>query len=51
MKATLTLDSINLSPVLRCTLSGFYSNSILNRRLFFSDKNKGYIYMTKVELP
>lgn len=51
MKATLTPDSINLSPVLHCTLDGFYGNSIQNHHLFFRDTNKGYIYMTKVELP
>ncbi len=51
MKATLTPYSVSLTLVLRCALDGSCGNSILNHRLFFHDKNKGYIYVTKADLP
>ncbi|MBO0934693.1 hypothetical protein [Fibrella aquatilis] len=51
MKADLADDKLTLTPFLRSDLTDFYSVYINNRRLFFHDSKRGYIYVLNSDLP
>lgn len=51
LKANLSNTSLTFEPILRVTIADYYGYYVNNRRLFFYDKVRGYIYATKQELP
>lgn len=51
MSVRLEADKITLDPILRSGMAGYFSSYINNRKLFFYDSKKGYIYVTKADLP
>jgi len=51
MSVRLEADKITLDPILRSGMSDYFSSYINNRKLFFYDSKKGYIYVTKADLP
>ena len=51
MRVNLKADKFTLDPVLRSGMTGYYSTYINNGKLFFHDSKRGYIYVTKTDLP
>ncbi|WP_375443932.1 hypothetical protein [uncultured Fibrella sp.] len=51
MSVRLTADTITFDPVLRSGMTNYFSRYVNNRKLFFYDSKKGYIYVTKADLP
>ncbi len=51
MSVTLGVGKITVEPILRSNMIDYYSMYINNRKLFFYDSKKGYIYVTKADLP
>ncbi|MEZ0487929.1 hypothetical protein [Fibrella aquatica] len=51
MSVNLKADTITFDPILRSGMADYVSSYINNRKLFFYDSKKGYIYVTKADLP
>ncbi len=51
MKVTLSDNSLTAKPIFRTGRAGFYGDYVTNRCLFFYNREKGYIYVSKTELP
>ena len=51
MKVLLSTDSLTAEPILRTAMMGFRGFYVNNRRLFFYDEARGYIYVTKAGIP
>ncbi|NID10086.1 hypothetical protein [Fibrivirga algicola] len=51
MGVDLKADKITFDPVLRSGMNDYFSRYVNNRKLFFYDSKKGYIYVTNADLP
>jgi len=51
MSVKLDVNKIAFVPLFRATMSHYFCAYINNRRMFFHDSKRGYIYTTKTDLP
>ena len=51
MSLKIEADKVTFKPIFRSTMNECFAYYVHNRRLFFHDSEKGYIYTTKTDLP